>query len=236
MLLDSGGPLGGAHTDFDIGEQVVSPYLWSRGIRRLDVVAYSHPHSDHMGALPTIIRNFRPRELWIGFAPPVRDVENVLQAAREEDTTVTFYRTGDERDFGGAHIRFLLPQKDQQPHIPPKDDDVLAFKISYGNTSALFIGDAHKKQEREMIDLSPSADLLKIAHHGSTTSSSPEFLAAVHPKFGVISVGARNSFKHPRPEVLQRLAAFHVRTYRTDLAGATTFYLNGHAVTASVPR
>ena len=236
MLLDSGGPLGGAHSDFDIGEQVVSPYLWSRGIYRLDVVAYSHPHSDHMGALPTIIHNFRPRELWLGFMPPVREVARVLQAADAEHTTVVVFRTGDERNFGGAHVRVLLPAKDQQPHMPPKDDDVFAFKISYGNTSALFIGDAHKKQEREMIDLSPSADLLKVAHHGSTTSSSPEFLTAVHPRFGIISVGARNSFKHPRPEVLKRLAEFGVRTYRTDLAGATTFYLDGQTLTAAAAK
>ena len=232
MLLDSGGPLGGSHSDFDIGEQVVSPYLWSRGISRLDVVAYSHPHSDHMGALPTVIRNFRPRELWLGFAPPVRDVEQVLEAAREEHVNVVFYRTGDQFEYGGTNLRVLLPFKDQQPHLPPKDDDVLALKISYGKTSALLIGDSHKKEEREMIDLSPAADLLKIAHHGSNTSSTPEFLAAVHPRFGVISVGARNSFKHPRPEVLQRLAEFHVQTYRTDLAGATTFYLDGQTVTA----
>ena len=233
MLLDSGGPLGGSKSDFDIGEQVVSPYLWERGISRLDVVAYSHPHSDHMGALPTVIHNFRPRELWLGFMPPVKEVARVLQAADAEHTRVIVYRAGDERDFGGAHIRVLLPGKDQQPHLPPKDDDVLALKISYGSTSALFIGDAHKNKEREMLDLSPSADLLKIAHHGSTTSSSPEFLAAVHPRFGIISVGARNSFKHPRPEVLQRLADFHVRTYRTDLAGATTFYLDGQDVTVA---
>ncbi len=232
MLLDSGGPLGGSHSDFDIGEQVVSPYLWSRGIGRLDVVAFSHPHSDHMGALPTIIHNFRPRELWLGFAPPIRDVEAVLQAAREEHVKLVFYRTGDQFDFGGTQIRVLLPQKDQQPHIPPKDDDVLAFKISFGKTSALFIGDSHKNKEQEMIDLSPSADFLKIAHHGSNTSTTPEFLAAVHPRFAVISVGARNSFKHPRLEVLQRLSALHVQTYRTDLAGATTFYLDGNSVRA----
>ena len=232
MLLDSGGPLGGSHSDFDIGEQVVSPYLWSRGISRLDIVAYSHPHSDHMGALPTIIHNFHPRELWLGLAPPVHDVENVLAAAREEHVKIVFFHSGDEFDFGGAHLRVLLPQKDQQPHIPPKDDDVLVFKIMYGKTSALLIGDSHKNKEREMIDLSPHADFLKIAHHGSNTSSSPEFLAAVHPRFAVISVGARNSFKHPRPEVLQRLAASHVQTYRTDLAGATTFYLDGQNVRA----
>jgi competence protein ComEC len=232
MLLDSGGPLGGSRSEFDVGEQVVSPYLWSRGIGHLDVVAYSHPHSDHMGSLPTIIHNFHPRELWLGFAPPIRDVENVLEAAREEHVKLVFYRTGDQFEFGGTHIRVLLPEKDQQPHIPPKDDDVLAFKISYGKTSALLIGDSHKNMEREMIDLSPHADFLKIAHHGSNTSSTPEFLAAVHPDFGVISVGARNSFKHPRPEVLQRLAAFHVRTYRTDLAGASTFYFDGEQVSA----
>ncbi|ABF39145.1 DNA internalization-related competence protein ComEC/Rec2 [Candidatus Koribacter versatilis Ellin345] len=227
MLLDSGGPLGGSHSDFDVGEQVTSPYLWARGINRLDVVAYSHPHSDHMGSMATIIRNFRPRELWLGFAPPVRDVENVLQAAREEHVTVRFFRTGDQFGFGGANVRVLLPLRDQEPHMPPKDDDVLVLKIAYGKTSALLIGDSHKKEERELIDLAPEADLLKVAHHGSNTSSSPEFLAAVHPKFGVISVGARNSFKHPRPEVLERLASFGVQTYRTDMAGATTFYLDG---------
>ena len=236
MLLDSGGPLGGSHSDFDIGEQVVSPYLWSRGFSRLDVVAFSHPHSDHMGALPTILRNFRPRELWLGFAPPVKYVEAVMTAAREEQVSVRVLRNGNEFDYGGAHLRVLLPQKDQQPHSPPKDDDVLALKISYGNTSALLIGDSHKKEEREMLELAPQADLLKVAHHGSTTSSSPEFLAAVHPQYGVISVGARNSFKHPRPEVLDRLARFRVTTYRTDLAGATTFYLDGEKVTASAAR
>jgi len=232
MLLDSGGPLGGSHSEFDIGEQVVSPYLWSRGISRLDVVAYSHPHSDHMGAPPTIIRNFSPRELWLGFAPPIKDVENVLEAAREEQVKLVFYRTGDQFEFGGVQVRVLLPLKDQQPHIPPKDDDVLAFKITYGKTSALLIGDSHKKEEREVIDLSPASDFLKIAHHGSNTSTTSEFLAAVHPRYGVISVGARNSFKHPRPEILQRLAAFGVRTYRTDMVGATTFYLDGQTVSA----
>lgn len=130
----------------------------------------------------------------------------------------------------------MLPTKDQQPHIPPRDDDVLALKISYGSTSALLIGDSHKKEEREMIDLSPAADFLKIAHHGSNTSSTPEFLAAVLPRYGVISVGARNSFKHPRLEVVRRLSEFHVQTYRTDLAGATTFYLDGLSVSAAPAR
>ena len=84
-----------------------------------------------------------------------------------------------------------------------------------------------------MLAFSPRADVLKIAHHGSTTSTSEEFLAAVHPRYGLISVGARNTFKHPRPEVLHRLATHGVQTYRTDMAGARSFYLDGENVKAA---
>ena len=83
----------------------------------------------------------------------------------------------------------------------------------------------------------PRSNLLKIGHHGSTTSSSPEFLQAVAPQFAVVSAGYYNSFHHPRPEVMKRFADLHIRTYRTDLAGAVSFYLDGTTVTARpVPR
>ena len=88
-----------------------------------------------------------------------------------------------------------------------------------------------------MLEESPHADLLKVGHHGSLTSSSPEFLDAVQPRFAVVSAGMYNSFKHPRPEVMRRFADAHVKTYRTDLAGAVSFYLDGRTVTARpVPR
>ncbi len=107
------------------------------------------------------------------------------------------------------------------------NDDSLALLIAYGDTSALLAGDLEKKMERFVATESPRADLLKVAHHGSATSTTPELLAAVHPRFAVISAGYQNSFGHPRKVVLDRLQAAEVRTYRTDLQGAVTFLLDG---------
>ena len=109
-------------------------------------------------------------------------------------------------------------------HIASRpNDESLVIKISYGATSALLEGDAEKKTEKQVAQENPQADLLKVAHHGSATSTIPELLAAVRPKFAVISVGARNVYGHPRQEVLERLAEAHVLTYRTDMNGAVTF-------------
>jgi competence protein ComEC len=104
--------------------------------------------------------------------------------------------------------------------------------MQYGETSALLVGDAHKRIEKLLLQEAPQADLLKVGHHGSATSSTPEFLAAVKPQYAVVSVGFYNSFGHPRPYVMQRYAAANVRTYRTDLAGAVSFLLDGKTVTA----
>ena len=113
----------------------------------------------------------------------------------------------------------------------------MVLRIQYGGTSALLEGDSHKRIEEMMIGENPSATLLKIGHHGSLTSSSPEFLQSVAPQFAVVSAGYYNSFHHPRPEVMRRFADRHVPTYRTDLAGAVSFYLDGITVSAQpVPR
>jgi competence protein ComEC len=113
----------------------------------------------------------------------------------------------------------------------------MVLRLQYGGTSALLVGDSHRRIEKLLIDEGPRADVLKIGHHGSLTSSSPEFLAAVHPQYAVVSAGFYNAFRHPRPEVMERYAAAHIVTYRTDLAGAVSFYLDGKTVTARpVPR
>ena len=104
------------------------------------------------------------------------------------------------------------------------------MRFTFGLTSAVMEGDAEKQAERGIAVHEIRADVLKIAHNGSTTSSTPELLEAVQPRLAVISVGVHNPFKHPRPEVLARLEALHVRTYRTDLDGAVTFYLDGKLV------
>ena len=140
---------------------------------------------------------------------------------------------GDTFDYGGAHFRVLNPEMGMPPHDPPQDDESLVLHVQYGATSALLVGDAHKRIEKLLLRQAPQADLLKVGHHGSATSSTPEFLAAVKPQYAVVSVGVYNSFGHPRPYVMQRYAAANVRTYRTDLAGAVTFLLDGKTVTAA---
>ena len=237
LLLDSGGMPGTSHSDFDVGEEVVSPYLWSRGIRRLDAVVVSHAHSDHMGGMRSVIANFRPREFWYGIDSPDRGFQQLEESARAHNVQLIQHTAGEAFEFGGLRFRVLSPQPGWGARDPAQDDESLVLHIQYGDTSALFAGDSHRRIERLLIDESPHADLLKIGHHGSLTSSSPEFLDAVGPRFAVASVGRYNSFKHPRPEVMRRLADAHVETFRTDLAGAVAFYLDGKTVTATpVPR
>ncbi len=237
LLIDAGGIPGTARSDFDVGEEVVSTYLWSRGIRRLDVVALSHAHGDHMGGMPSVIANFRPRELWYGVESPDRAFQELERTADAYHVQRKPYQAGDGFDFGGLHVRVLNPQPGWEARNPPQDDESLVLHMQFGATSALFVGDSHKRVENFMIAERPHADFLKIGHHGSLTSSSPEFLEAVNPRFAVVSVGVYNPFKHPRSEVMQRYAEAHVQTYRTDLAGAVSFYLDGKNVTATpVPR
>ncbi len=109
------------------------------------------------------------------------------------------------------------------------------MKVTYKNNSALLEADAEKPTERFISTEDPRADVLKVAHHGSASSTREGLLAAVHPQFAVISVGVRNVYHHPRREVLERLQAAKVAAYRTDLDGATTFYLDGEKVTAQIP-
>lgn len=130
---------------------------------------------------------------------------------------------------GGAGFRVLAPPVFTNT-LHKANDESLVMKISYRDTSALLEGDAERATESEVARERPDADLLKVGHHGSDTSTNPGLLAVVHPRFAVISVGIRNLYGHPRIEVLQRLQAAGVTTYRTDLDGATSFYLDGNNV------
>ena len=236
LLVDGGGFGGGprqAAQDFDIGEEVVSATLWSRGIRHLDVVALSHAHSDHLGGLPAVLRNFHPDELWVGNNPRVPAYTALLEEAAALHTRVRTLRAGDSLELGSLGVRVLAPFASYQPGAEPSNNDSLVLRAAYGGTSVLLEGDAEAPIEQAMLaepDLGSS--LLKVGHHGSTSSTRPEFLKRVGPQWAVISCGLRNRYGHPRPEVLEELEAAQVRTFSTDINGAVCFRLDGKSVSA----
>jgi competence protein ComEC len=233
MLIDAGGPVGGvteaaaATSAFDTGEEVVSPYLWSRRIRKIDVLVLSHAHSDHMGGMAAVMRNFRPRELWVSIDPDSEAYRDLLHEAAELGVKVQHLRTGRQMEWDGTHISVLSPQPGYTNAGEPVNDDSLVLRMDYGKASVLLEGDAEAPSEQQMLahGLTP-VTLLKVGHHGSRTSTTPQFFAALTPKDAVISVGAGNTFGHPRPEVIERIASAKTRLYRTDEFGLTTFLLD----------
>ena len=198
-------------------------------------MAITHGHSDHIGGMIAVLKNFLPKELWLGLEPPSYARRNVTSAAHELGIKVVHHWEGDEFEFGGVRTKVLFPPRDWPAGTRPQNNDSLVMRMTHGESSVLLEGDAEKQLERRIAALHhPAATLLKVGHHGSATATTAELLDSVKPAYAIISVGSGNSFGLPRMETLKRLSDSGTRVYRTDLDGAVAFYLDGRSVTPSL--
>ena len=223
-LLVDGGP-GGAQR-FDVGERVLAPFLWNRGAARLDVVALTHQDSDHAGGLTAVLRHFAVGEFWETgrSGPGAAELERALGSARPARRVLA---AGQRLWLGGAVITVLNPAADGGP--ASANDDSLVLRLDWRGVSLLLTGDLGPQGEARLVERSGPLRILalKVAHHGSRFSSSAAFLDAARPELAIISVGARNPFRHPSAEILARLESAGARVYRTDRDGAVILETDG---------
>jgi competence protein ComEC len=237
LLIDSGGAFSGfqgqeQNFGIDPGEEAVSPYLWSRGFQKLDVVALTHAHQDHLGGLTAILENFRVGKLWIGREVSSSGFRHLEEVARERKIPIERELRGKSFDWDGVSGEFLWPETgSDEVALAAKNDDSLVLRLRFGDRNILLPGDAEKLAEHKILEENSAdllhSDILKVGHHGGKNSTIPEFLAAVHPQIGIISVGEANPYGHPSPELLERLQGAGVHILRTDRDGAVHVLTDG---------
>ena len=228
MLVDGGGF---PDSLFDVGEKVVSPVLWRKGIKRIDALVLTHPHPDHLNGLVSVAANFRVGEFWESYPP--RDnprFERLLSNLGPRTLRRRVFR-GFRCSFGGALVEALHPQAGEDP-AEPGNDESLVLRISFGEVSILLAADIERGAEREILEAADdaSAEVLKSPHHGSSSSSSAPFLEGVGPSLVLVSCGEGNLFGFPHGDVLERSERIGARVFRTDLHGSVEVATDGRTV------
>jgi competence protein ComEC len=242
LLIDGGGAFGGfpGHEEArgsDPGEEAVSPYLWSRGFKKIDVVALTHAHQDHLGGLNAILENFRIGQLWIGREVNNPELARLEALAKERKIPVEYETRGKHFSLDKVQGEFLWPEiSPADPAAAAKNNDSLVLRLKYRHRTLLLPGDAEKQAEHAMLQENSAdlhADVLKVGHHGSKNSTTQEFLDAVAPAIAIISAGEDNPYRHPSPELLERLGASGARVLRTDRDGAVHIVTDGERLEVS---
>lgn len=214
----------------DAGMTTIVPYLRARG-GPLVMFVLSHPHADHAGGAATVLKSMRPAAyLDAAFAGGSSPYRKSLAEAVRVGVAWRRARTGDVVTIDGVRFRVLAP--DSAWTVGLKDPNLasVVVRLEYGASTMLFTGDAEAPEERWLIDRSPSllrADLLKVAHHGSGTSTTSEWIDAVRPRVALVSVAARNFYGHPDPAVMRRLSEAGATVLRTDQLGAVVARTDG---------
>jgi competence protein ComEC len=233
MLIDAGG----SYRDYDYGERVVAPYLWSRKIMHVDYLVLSHPDLDHFGGFAFIADNFSPGAFWSSGASSTDRSFDALMTALARDRVPQRKIAGSPElaAIGGVSLRAMNPEP---ARTGTHNNSSLVLRIALGKSTFLFTGDIEAPGEDALIASGDDlhAAVLKVPHHGSATSSTEGFIAAVHPIAAVISDGYRNRFHFPAAAVVDRYEAAHATVLRTDRDGAITVDATASSMTVQAFR
>lgn len=219
MLIDAG--------ESDQGDKVVD-YIFSQGYGSIDYVVASHLHSDHIGGLPDIFNNFKVGNFYTTEDTAATKVyNNLIDSVTLNGAKTYTVQAGDMiLDDDNLQVSVVGPVTLDSDD---KNNNSIVLKVAYGNTSFLFTGDA-EKQEEDSIRANIKCDVLKVGHHGSSSSTSKNFLKKVEPKYAVISCGLNNKYGHPTQSVVDRLEQNHIQIYRTDNQGTIVIKSDGAKV------
>ncbi|MBC3797800.1 MBL fold metallo-hydrolase [Acetobacterium tundrae] len=220
MLIDGGNPENGG---------AIINYLKSLGISQLDYVVATHNHADHAGGLADVVANLDVSNLYVTNSEDTTASQKLIAAAKAKNVPVSTPSPGTTLAFGGSTIDFLGPLSVHED----VNNDSLVLKVTRGNHRFLFTGDMGQQAEQELLaqNINLEADVLKVGHHGSSTSTGYVFLRAVNPRYSVISCGANNDYGHPHEETLSRLNDVGSTIFRTDLMGTIIATCQGDQLT-----
>ena len=227
ILIDGGGSSYGE--TFDVGEQTLFPYLLDRGINEIDYVIVSHFDSDHCQGLNFVMENMKVKNAIISsLGQESNEYDTFINLAQKQETNLIYVKKGDIIKIGDCTIKILFP--DNEPITDnEKNNNALVFKFMWKNISILFTGDIEEKAENKILNLYEEnleelqSTILKVAHHGSKTSTTKAFLEAVKPQIALVGVGEDNNFGHPNSGVIERLESIGCKIYRTDKCGEISF-------------
>lgn len=210
-------------------ENKLKYFLNEYNIRRIDYVVATHPHEDHIGNMDYIIKNFDVKKVYMPkVTSNTKSFENLMEAIKDKGLKINTAKAGVNFQLDGVEFKFLAPNRNYYEDL---NNYSAVLMVSYDQNKILLMGDAEKPSEDEIIKkFDVKADILKVGHHGSSSSTGSRFLNKVNPSYAVISCGKNNDYGHPHREILSLLKKNNINILRTDLDGTIIFLLDGQKI------